>query len=81
MKAIREFSKNVNIGEDLEHSLTTFVENNSDDMHLKLLVDQLQDDLPPNLKEDLFYYRFGFLISEFDFFREIENKSIIYLIV
>jgi len=62
IKALDEFSRDTNLDKDLHKRIEKFLLNNYVELFSRIDEDAMISELPPTLKEEIFYHQFGNLI-------------------
>jgi len=68
LKALEEFSVNAGLEPTLRNDIKSFLQNNYYDLFLKVEIESLTNELPPNIKEEIFFHQYGFLVNDIAFF-------------
>ena len=48
---------------------------------MKVEIENLTNELPPNLKEEIFFHQYGFLVQEITFLRSVDNMDFTWSLV
>ena len=75
LKALEEFANETNLEIDLHTQVKTFLLNNYNELFSRVDEDALINELPPTLKEELFFHQFGSLIDNLEFLQDLENNE------
>ena len=91
MKALEEFDAQAQISEVFENDdptnpslyqqIVEFLQQNYSEQYLKVEIENLTNVLPPNLKEEIFFHQYGFLVQEFSFLRSVDNMDFTWSLV
>lgn len=50
-------------------------------MFLKVEIETLTNELPPNVKEEIFFHQYGFLVKDIAFFQDVQNMDFTWSLV
>lgn len=75
LKALEEFAHETNLDMDLHSQVKTFLLNNYNELFSRVDEEALINELPPTLKEELFFHQFGALIDNLEFLQDLENNE------
>jgi CRP-like cAMP-binding protein len=73
LKALDEFARDTNLDKELHKRVQKFLVNNYVELFSKMDEEQLIQEMPPTLKEEIFYHQFGSLISDLAFLQNLDN--------
>jgi hypothetical protein len=71
LKALEEFSVSSGLEPSLKNDIKNFLQNNYYDFFLKVEIETLTNELPPNIKEEIFFHQYGFLVNDISFFSDV----------
>lgn len=69
IKALDIFAADTQLDPRLHTAVKTFLQNNFGEITSKVEIDGMIDELPPTLKEEVFYHQYGQLMQKFYFFQ------------
>ena len=75
LKALEEFSVTSGLEISLKNNIKTFLQNNYYDLFLKVEIEFLTNELPPNIKEEIFFHQYGFLVNDISFFSDVGSME------
>ena len=81
LRALEEFAQETQLDQDLHNQVKTFLQNNYTELFSRVDEDALINELPPTLKEELYYHQFGSLIDNLAFLKDMDNNEITWGIV
>ena len=73
MKALEEFAEESNLDQDLHMQIKNFLANNHLELFAKVDEESLINELPPTIKEELFFHMYGSLLESLEFFQQLDN--------
>lgn len=76
MKALEEFAKDSNLDPELHSQIKNFMLNNYLELFARMDEETLINELPPTLKEELFFHQYGGLIDHLNFLQDLGNDCV-----
>lgn len=65
LTALEEFKKQSELPDDIYKKIRVFIQENFEEISTKVVFDQMINEIPPTLKEELIFYQYGRLINDF----------------
>ncbi|CDW91576.1 cation channel family protein [Stylonychia lemnae] len=81
LKALEEFAKKTNLPEELHFKIRQFLENNYNELFSRIDENQLLQELPITLRDEVFIHKYQGLLDAIDFLRECENNEFVWAMV
>lgn len=81
LKALEEFAKKTKLPEELHFKIRQFLENNYNELFSRIDENQLLQELPITLRDEVFIHKYQGLLDTIDFLRECENNEFVWAMV
>lgn len=81
MKALEEFAEQTGLPDDLHNKLRQFLENNFSELFSRIDEQQLLQELPITLRDEVLQSQFAGLITSLHFIRDCENTEFMWAFV
>ena len=69
LRILAHFTEKSGLDKQIELQIANFLNNNYSELVTRVESDSMIDDLPPTLKEEVFFHVFGVIIQRFNFLR------------
>lgn len=74
LTALDDFAEAFNIDKQIHYQIKKFLQKNYVELYIKEKAENLMNELPPTLKEEVFFNQYGDLIQSFNFFTLFSNN-------
>ena len=79
--ALDDFAVETGLDPELHQRIKKFMLMNHKELFSRVDIEAMFMDLPPTLKEELFFFQFGNLVNKLNFFTEIQEQELKWAIV
>jgi len=81
IKALEDFQKESNLDDDLYHNIRQFMINNFMDLFIKVDEEDLLNELPASLREEVLYRQYGSMVETIEILRVSSDNEFVWTII